>query len=183
MIWTNSNDNEKIEVHDASILRSNEHPKFKIGDVINNGYGDFTVKGFTRSFAGLAYVLDNGHKLIGWLTEQVDVKCHLVENNSIKEILPKYEPKSEIQSYIDKHIKFIYIEKCEDKFHGILTDKDGITFEFSKDVIDIEKRFDNTHKTLCENADIRKNMLMNCFKRLFIINYELRRKSSIFLND
>lgn len=73
----NSNGNEKIEVHDASILRSNEHPKFKIGDVINNGYGDFTVKGFTRSFAGLAYVLDNGHKLIGWLTEQVDNKCHL----------------------------------------------------------------------------------------------------------
>ena len=72
-----SNGNEKIEVHDASILRSNEHPKFKIGDVINNGYGDFIVKGFTRSFWGLAYVLDNGHKLIGWLTEQVDNKCHL----------------------------------------------------------------------------------------------------------
>lgn len=75
----NSNGNEKIEVHDASILRSNEHPKFKIGDVINNGYGDFTVKGFTRSFMGLAYVLDNGSKIICWLTEQVDAKCHLVE--------------------------------------------------------------------------------------------------------
>ena len=75
----NSNNIEKIEVHDASIIRNNEHPKFKIGDVINNGYGDFIVKGFTRSFMGLAYMLDNGHKLIGWLTEQVDAKCHLVE--------------------------------------------------------------------------------------------------------
>ena len=85
----NSNGNEKIEVHDASILRSNEHPKFKIGDVINNGYGDFTVKGFTRSFLGLAYVLDNGSKIIGWLTEQVDAKCHLVERNH-SEYIRKY---------------------------------------------------------------------------------------------
>ena len=76
-----SNNNEKIEAHDASIIQSNEHPKFKIGDVINNGHSDFTVKGFTRSFLGLAYVLDNGYKLIGWLTEQVDTKCHLVERN------------------------------------------------------------------------------------------------------
>lgn len=76
-----SNNKERIEVHDASILRNNEHPNFKIGDVINNGYGDFIVKGFTRSFLRLAYVLDNGHKLIGWLTDQVDVKCHLVERN------------------------------------------------------------------------------------------------------
>ena len=71
--------NEHIEVRDASIIKDNEHPRFKIGDVINNGYGDFTVKGFTRSFWGLAYVLDNGRKLIGWLTEQVDAKCQLQE--------------------------------------------------------------------------------------------------------
>jgi len=159
----NDND-EKIVVHDASIIRSNEHPKYKISDVINNGYGNFTVKGFSRSPLGLCYVLDNGHILFSWLTNQVDTKFNLAEN------------KSEMQLYIDKHIKFMYIEKCEDKFHGILTDKDGITFEFSQDIIDIEKRFDNTHKILCENADIRKNMLMNCFKKLFIINYEVRRK-------
>ena len=68
-----------IEVYDASIIRINEYPKFKIGDVINNGYGNFTVKGFTRSPLGLAYVLDNGHDIIGWLTYQVDAKCHFVE--------------------------------------------------------------------------------------------------------
>ena len=89
MTSRNSNDNEKIAVYDFSIIQSNEHPKFKIGDMINNGYGNFIVKGFTRSFAGLAYVLDNGRKLIGWLAEQADKKCHLVENNSTKETLPK----------------------------------------------------------------------------------------------
>ena len=81
MVMAGSN-NEHIEVRDASIIKDNEHPKFKIGDVINNGCVDFTVKGFTRSFMGLAYVLDNGHELIGWLTEQVDARCHLVERNN-----------------------------------------------------------------------------------------------------
>lgn len=87
----NSDDNEKkIVAQDTSIIQSNEHPKFKIGDVINNGYGDFIVKGYTRSFLGLGYVLDNGHKLIGWLTEQVDAKCHLVEQKqSMKINAPK----------------------------------------------------------------------------------------------
>ena len=89
MTSRNSNDNEKIVVYDFSIIQSNEHPKFKIGDMINNGYGNFIVKGFTRSFAGLAYVLDNGRKLIGWLAEQADKKCHLVENNGVKETPPK----------------------------------------------------------------------------------------------
>ena len=84
-----SNNKKRIEVHDASILRSNEHPKFKIGDVINNGCVYFIVKGFTRSFMGLAYVLDNGRKLICWLTEQAEAKCNLVYNNDIKETPPK----------------------------------------------------------------------------------------------
>lgn len=96
---TSSNDNEKIVVHDASILRSNEHPKFKIGDVINNGHGDFIVKGFTRSFMGLAYVLDNGHKLIGWLTEQVDAKCHLVERNHSEYIRKDFFIKKACDAY------------------------------------------------------------------------------------
>lgn len=80
--------NENIVVHDTSIIQSNEHPKFKIGDVINNGYGDFTVKGFTRSFMGLAYVLDNGNKLINILTEQVDAKFHLVEQKQSMHKIP-----------------------------------------------------------------------------------------------
>ena len=53
MVMAGSN-NEHIEVRDASIIKDNEHPKFKIGDVINNGYLDFTVKGFTRSFFGIS---------------------------------------------------------------------------------------------------------------------------------
>ncbi len=70
--------NEVIDVRDESIIRNNEHPRFKIGDVINNGYGNFIVTGFTRSTLGLCYVLDNGHGLIGWLTKQVDTMCYFV---------------------------------------------------------------------------------------------------------
>lgn len=88
MTSRNSNDNEKIVVHDASILRSNEHPKFNIGDVISNGLANFIVKGFTRSFARLAYVLDNGHKLISWLTKQVDAKCYFVGQNQSTNNIP-----------------------------------------------------------------------------------------------
>ena len=88
MIAKTDSNNEHIEVRDASIIKDNEHPRFKIGDVINNGHGDFSVKGFTRSFMGLAYVLDNGRKLICWLTEQADDKCHLVSRVTINENIP-----------------------------------------------------------------------------------------------
>lgn len=152
--------NEVIDVRDESIIKDNECPKFKIGDVINNGYGNFIVKGFTRSYLGLAYVLSNGHSLIGWLTEQVDAKCYLVER------------KQSVNYIIDKYIKSIYIERRGDKFYGTLTDKNGATFEFSKDVTDIEKHFNDTHKSLYKDADIRATMLMNCFKRVFIGLYE-----------
>lgn len=80
--------NENIDVRDESIIKYNEHPKFKIGDVINNGCIDFIVTGFTRSALGLAYVLNNGHKLIGWLTEQVDAKCHLVKRKQSMNNIP-----------------------------------------------------------------------------------------------
>lgn len=80
--------NEVIEIRDESIIKYNEHPKFKIGDIINNGCVDFIVKGFTRSPLGLAYVLDNGHKLIGWLTKQVDAKCHFVEQKQSMNNIP-----------------------------------------------------------------------------------------------
>ena len=75
---TNNAHNAHIEVYGASIIKDNEHHRFNIGDVINNGYCDFTIKGFTRPSLGLAYALDNGSKIIGWLVEQVDNKCHLV---------------------------------------------------------------------------------------------------------
>lgn len=86
----NNDNNKKIEVHDASIIQSNEHPNFKIGDVITNGYGNLIVKGFSRSILGLAYVLDAGDELFGedlfcWLTEQVDAKFHLVERKQSME--------------------------------------------------------------------------------------------------
>lgn len=80
--------NEVIDVHNESIIRNNEHPRFKIGDVINNGYGNFIVKGFTRSALGLGYVLDNGYKLFGWLTEQVDAKCHLIKQKQSTNNIP-----------------------------------------------------------------------------------------------
>jgi hypothetical protein len=83
--------------------------------------------------------------------------------------------KSEMHIYMDKYIKSIVVERHGNKFYGTLTDKEGRTFEFSKDAIDIERFFDNTHKTLCENTDIKKNMLVNCFQKLFIGTYESRR--------
>ena len=85
------------------------------------------------------------------------------------------ETKSETQKYIRENIKSITVERRENKFYGTLTDKEERTFEFSKDVTDIESFFDSTHKTLCENTDIKKNMLLNCFKKLFIGIYESRR--------
>ncbi len=91
---------------------------------------------------------------------------------------PKFEMQSYIDKYmkyidnIDKHIKSIHTERRGDKFYGTLTDKEGRTFEFSKDVVDIEKHFSNTHGSLHEDADIRATMLMNCFKRVFIGLYE-----------
>lgn len=83
--------------------------------------------------------------------------------------------KSEMQMYIDKYIKSIVVKRHGNKFYGTLTDKEGRTFEFSKDVFDIESFFDNTHKTLCKNTDIKENMLMNCFQTLFIGIYKSRR--------
>lgn len=83
--------------------------------------------------------------------------------------------KSEMQMYIDKYIKSIVVERHGNKFYGTLTDKEGRTFEFSKDVFDIESYFDNTQKTLCENTDTKINMLMNCFQTLFIETYKSRR--------
>lgn len=83
--------------------------------------------------------------------------------------------KSEMQKYIDEHIKSIVIERHGDKFYGTLTDKEGRTFEFSKYVIDIEKQFSNTHRTLHEDADIKEKMLMKYFERLFVCVYASRR--------
>ena len=77
------------------------------------------------------------------------------------------ETKSEVQKYIDEHIKSITVERRRDKFYGTLTDNEGRTFEFRKYVIDIEKIFSNTHRTLHEDADIKEKMLMKYFERLF----------------
>ena len=88
------------------------------------------------------------------------------------------EAKSEMQKYIDEHIKSITVERRGDKFYGTLTDKEGRTFELSKDVIDIERQFSNTHRTLHElheDADIKKRMLMKYFERLFVCVYARRR--------
>ena len=82
------------------------------------------------------------------------------------------EIKSKIQVYIEKHIKSIHIEKRDNKFYCKLIDKEGRTFEFSRDVIDIERYFNNTHNVLCENTYIKNNMLMKCFEKLCIGFYE-----------
>lgn len=83
--------------------------------------------------------------------------------------------KSEMQKFIDEHIKSIVIERHGDKFYGTLTDKEGRTFEFSKYVIDIGKQFYNAHRTLHEDADIKEEMLMKYFERLFVGVYASRR--------
>lgn len=85
------------------------------------------------------------------------------------------ETKSEMQKYIDEHIKSIVVERHKDKFYGTLTDKEGINFEFSKYVIDIERQFLNNHRTLHEDADIKEAMLLKYFQRLFVGVYAVRR--------
>jgi len=85
------------------------------------------------------------------------------------------EAKSEMQKYIDEHIKSIAVERHGNKFYGTLTDKEGRTFEFSKHVIDIERQFSNTHRTLHEDADLYEAMLLKSFQRLFVGVYAGRR--------
>lgn len=85
------------------------------------------------------------------------------------------ETKSEMQKYIDEHIKSIVVERHSNKFYGTLTDKEGRTFEFSKDVIDVQRQFYNTHRTPHEDASIKKQMLMKYFQRLFVGVYASRR--------
>lgn len=65
------------EIHDASIIRESEHPKFSIGDSITNGKVDYKVLGFKRTVLGLCYVLENEYTRTSWLTEQVDVMFKL----------------------------------------------------------------------------------------------------------
>lgn len=78
------------------------------------------------------------------------------------------ETKSEMQKYIDEHIKSIAVERHGNKFCGTLTDKEGRTFEYSKYVLDIERQFSNTHRTLHEDTDIKEAMLLKYFQRLFV---------------
>ena len=85
------------------------------------------------------------------------------------------ETKSAMQKYIDEHINSITVERRVNKFYGTLTDKEGRTFEFSKYVIDIERQYSNTHKTLHKNSNITEQMLLNFFKRLFVGVYADRR--------
>lgn len=82
MYWTERKGKIKIEVHDASIIKSNEHPNFTIGDKISIGHHEVIVKGFSRSILGLAYVLDDGDKLFNWLTEQFDAEYHRKQSMS-----------------------------------------------------------------------------------------------------
>lgn len=86
------------------------------------------------------------------------------------------EAKSEMQKYIDEHIKYITVERRGDKFYGTLTDKEGRTFELSKDVIDIERLFSNTHRELHKDANLKGVMLLKCFQRLFVGVYAGRRQ-------
>ena len=85
------------------------------------------------------------------------------------------EKKSESQKYIDENIKSIVVERHGNKFYGTLTDKEGRTFEFSKDVIDVEKQFSYTYKTLHEDADIKEAMLLNYFQKWFVYVYASKR--------
>lgn len=84
------------------------------------------------------------------------------------------ETKSESQKYIDEHIKSIVIERHGNKFYGTLTDKDGRTFRLNKDVIDIERQFSNTHRTLHEDANLYETMLLKYFQRLLVCTYANR---------
>lgn len=87
--------------------------------------------------------------------------------------------KTEMQKYISENIKKILIERRGNKFYGTLIDKEGRTFEFSKDVVEIETFFDNTHKAVY-GGNIKETMLLKCFETMFIKSYarNIKRKST-----
>lgn len=98
-----------------------------------------------------------------------NTKCEpTIQTNSM-------QMKTEMQMYIDKYIKSIVVERHGNKFHGTLIDKEGRTFEFSKDVVDIETFFDNTHKAVY-GGNIKETMLLQCFKTMFIKSYAINIK-------
>ena len=55
-------------------------------------------------------------------------------------------------------------------------DKEGRTFEFSKDVIEIERQFSNTHKMLYKDAEFREKILLKYFQKLFVGMYVNKRQ-------
>ena len=79
---------------------------------------------------------------------------------------------SELQKYIQEHIKFITIKQNKDTICGTLVDKHNNTFTYSKNINEIENIFAKFHKLpLPKNKDIRNNMLVVYFKKLFIREY------------
>lgn len=72
-------------VFNESIIKSNEHPKFKIGDKVNNGKIVYKVLGFNRNALGnLCYVFENNISgKFAWICEQVDKYFILCDLNNI----------------------------------------------------------------------------------------------------
>lgn len=76
--------------------------------------------------------------------------------------------KTIMQKYIEEHINSISIKKKGGKFYGTLTDKEGRTFERSKDVSDIERLFYAHHNVVPKDNNILQSMLMKDFEIYFV---------------
>jgi len=85
------------------------------------------------------------------------------------------ETKSIMQKYIDEHIKSMTIERRGDKFYGTLTDKEGRTFERSKEVSDCERLFYAHHRMIPEDDGILQSMLIKEFEIFFVGVYMSKR--------
>lgn len=91
-------------------------------------------------------------------------------NNNLDIIVSMFQ--SELQKYIQEHIKLITIEQNKDTICGTLVDKDNNTFTYSKNITEFKDIFTRFHKLLLsKNKDVRNNMIIVYFKKLFIREY------------
>ena len=91
-------------------------------------------------------------------------------NNNINIVVTMFQ--SELQKYIQEHIKLITIKQNKGTIYGTLVDKNNNKFTYSKNINEIKNVFTKFHKlSLSKNKDVKNNMLIVYFKKLFIREY------------
>lgn len=85
------------------------------------------------------------------------------------------ETETIIQKFISQHIKSMTIEKRGEKFYGTLTDKEGRTFEYNKEISDIRRQFFASHVEIPADEDILRTMIMKQFQIIFVGVYQSKK--------